>query len=204
MEIKNVEFITSFSDAAKYAEHDFGSEVCVVGRSNVGKSTFINTLVRRKIAKTSATAGRTRLINIFKVNGGEFTLVDLPGYGYAQASKKEKLGWQSLAEGYFSHSRNLRRVFVLVDIRHEPSELDKMMLDYLYYYRLPFTVLAAKCDKLSRAQCSRAVMTIAASLKIGKDNIICVSQNGTGRQEVLKVIESALSVEEIVDTYEEE
>ena len=168
-------------------------EVCVVGRSNVGKSTFINTFAgRAKLAKTSSTPGRTRLVNLFEFNDGQFRLVDLPGYGYAQAGKQTREEWGNLIEGYLLRSQQLKHTFVLVDCRHEPTKLDVMMTEYLYYYRMPFTVLATKCDKISKAERARNVQTIATKLKIGKDNIIAVSINGDGKDAVLAKIEEIL------------
>lgn len=200
MKIKNAQFVTSISDANKYREIGATTpmkEICVVGRSNVGKSSFINMLAcNGKLAKTSSTPGRTRLINLFSFNGGEFTLVDLPGYGYAEASKSEKNKWGGLIEGYLQSTQNLLRALVLVDCRHEPSALDKQMIEYLYYYNIPFSVIATKSDKLSRNQLTVAIQKIATSLGIGRDNIIAVSAaSGKGRDEVLQHIESFLTNE---------
>ena len=139
MRITDAKFITSFASHEKYAEYAQSiniPEICVVGRSNVGKSTFINMFASRsKLAKTSSTPGRTRLINVFDFNDGLFRLIDLPGYGYAQAGKQTKQEWGSLIEGYLQRSHLLRHTFVLVDIRHEPSKLDVLMTEYhLLYY----------------------------------------------------------------------
>ncbi len=206
MQIKNSQFITSFAQANKYSEYAEGCkipEICVVGRSNVGKSTFINMLASRsKLAKTSSTPGRTRLVNIFDFNQGEFRLVDLPGYGYAQAGKKIKEEWGALIEGYLQCSANLRHTFVLVDSRHAPTELDKRMVEYLYYYTMPFTVIATKCDKLSKAEMGRNIQTIATTLKIGRDNIIPVSVAGYGREKVCARIESVLAQPQIYESEE--
>ena len=197
MIIKKADFITSFASAEKYAEYANGAtypEICVAGRSNVGKSTFINTLAQRnKLAKTSSTPGRTRLVNIFDFNDGQFRLVDLPGYGYALASKSERKEWGALIEGYLQSSPHLKHTLVLVDSRHAPQKTDMEMVQYLYYYRMPFTVIATKCDKLSKAEVGRAVQTIATTLKIGRDNIIPVAQTGFGRDTVLNRIEEILN-----------
>lgn len=198
MIVKTAEFVTSVSVASNYAEvsEKYASkEICVVGRSNVGKSSFINMLANRnKLAKTSSTPGRTRLINLFSFNDNQFMLVDLPGYGYAAASKTEKSKWGDMIEGYLLNTTKLLRVFVLVDSRHEPTVLDKQMIDYLYYYTLPFTVVATKTDKLSKNELARNIQTIATALKVGRDNIIPVSsQTKRGREEVLTAIESLLN-----------
>lgn len=197
MQIKNATFITSFANADKYAEYAEGTtfpEICVAGRSNVGKSTFINTLAKRnKLAKTSSSPGRTRLVNIFDFNDGQFRLVDLPGYGYALASKTEREKWGDLIEGYLQRSPHLKHTLVLVDSRHAPQKTDVDMVNYLYYYRMPFTVIATKCDKLSKAEIGRSMQTIATTLKIGRDNIIAVSQEGYGMEKVTTRIEEILS-----------
>lgn len=198
MKIKSAKFITSIAKADKYEEYAASCalpEICVVGRSNVGKSTFINMLAgQKKLAKTSSTPGRTRLVNVFDFGEGIFRLIDLPGYGYALASKEEKSQWGELMEGYLRSSRTLCRTLVLVDSRHEPTLQDEQMVNYLYYYQMPFTVIATKCDKLSKAAVGRAVQTIATKLKIGRDDIITVSADGMGKDKALAVIEKAVNV----------
>jgi GTP-binding protein len=191
MLVKCAKFVKSYASEATYTkELDTENglpEICVVGRSNVGKSSFINTVTgNSSLARTSSTPGRTRLINIFDINNGEFTLVDLPGYGFAKASKGERDAWDRLIGGYFENSANLKHVFVLVDIRIPPTALDKQMLGYLYHFGIPFSVIATKTDKLSKAQASRARQVVATELKIGKDNIILFSsQTRQGKEEVL-------------------
>ena len=198
MKIESARFITSVAAIDKYAQAASAyscPEVCVVGRSNVGKSTFINCITgRKKLAKASTTPGRTRLINLFDLNFGTLVLADLPGYGYAAAPKADKKSWATLIEGYLRSSQKLAHVFALVDIRHEPSALDKQMLAYLYAYRLPFTVVATKADKLSRAQVARAKQTVYSSLEIGRDNVIVFSgTDGTGKAEIEGVFDRILS-----------
>jgi GTP-binding protein len=199
-DIKKAAFLTScpsFSALSEYQKTCGLSEICVVGRSNVGKSSFLNMLCRqKKLAKTSQEPGRTRLINIFGINGGEFVFVDLPGYGFAKAPEGEKARWGMMIEQYLSQSENLKHVFSLVDIRHEPSPLDKQMLNYLYHYGLPFTVIATKADKLSKPQIAKSVGVISSALAVGRDNIICVSADGQGRETVYARIEQILSVSE--------
>lgn len=197
MQIREAVFTTSIASAERYSEIASGSdtpEICVVGRSNVGKSSFINALAgQKKLAKTSSTPGRTRLINLFDFNRGAFVLVDLPGYGFAAAGKAEKSKWSALIEGYLQASVRLRHVFALVDIRHEPGALDKQMLTYMYHYGLPFTLVATKSDKLSRAQASRAVQTLASALAVGRDDIIAFSsQTGQGKEAVLQRLDCVL------------
>lgn len=195
--IKNAKFIKSVADLDTYlteSESYSCPEICVAGRSNVGKSSFINMLTgRRKLAKTSSTPGRTRLLNLFDIDDGRFILVDLPGYGYAKASKSAIDKWSQLTDGYFGVTQTLAHTIALVDIRHEPTVLDKNMISYLYNAGRAFTVVATKADKLSRSAQFRARQTIATTLKIGADNIILTSaETGQGRDEVIARIEQII------------
>lgn len=197
--IKSAEFKTSIAElnaygsvAATYA----CPEICVLGRSNVGKSSFINLLANRnKLAKTSSTPGRTRLINLFDFNRGQFMLVDLPGYGYAKVGKTEKDKWDALLGGYLETSEKLRHAFVLVDSRIEPTILDKQTVNYLYYYQIPFTVIATKCDKLSKAELGRSLQKIATALSLGVGNIIPISSvSKFGREKIEAKIDEILLI----------
>jgi len=193
MVVKKAEFLISVSNSDKTADFSL-PEFAFVGRSNVGKSSLINYIAERKgLAKTSASPGRTRLINYFNINDA-FIFVDLPGYGYAKASKAEQGAWQKLIGGYLEKSPRLKRVFLLVDIRHDPSEKDKQMMQYLFHYQIPFSVIATKADKLSHSQVSRHVQNIAAVLALGKDNILAVSaEKRTGREKVWEIIERTIA-----------
>ena len=143
MKITQSDFVTSVS-SAKNIINDGKPQIAFVGRSNVGKSSLLNMLVgKNKLAKTSQTPGRTRLINYFMINDS-FYFVDLPGYGYAKASKTEVNSWQSLLEPYLKNNQDLKCVCVLVDIRHKPSELDVLMIDFLSHYTIPFIIVATK------------------------------------------------------------
>lgn len=183
MIIKNVEFVKS----AKEKDQTFGMpEVAFVGRSNVGKSSLINYITNNKIAKVSSTPGRTRLINYFKVNGGQFMLVDLPGYGFAKGNKTEVNDWSQMMEGYFANNENLKQALLLLDIRHDPSIDDLKMQHYLMFYNIPYTIIATKCDKLSKSQVQNQKFRLASKLKVGVDNIICESStNRTGAEQIL-------------------
>lgn len=197
MQIISASFITSAADFTGST----GSvpEITVVGRSNVGKSTLINMLTNHaKLARVSKTPGRTRLINFFDINGGMFTLVDLPGYGYSEGgSKAEAAGWAKLIDKYLTSSANLKHVLMLVDIRHDPTALDLMMAKYLYSLRLPFTVLATKSDKLSRVARAAAVQNLASKLAVGRDNIIAVSSvDKENKQAVLDRIAHVLAIDD--------
>ena len=193
MVIKNAEFIVSVADPAKLP--DLGApEIAFAGKSNVGKSSFINFLTGNgKLARTSGDPGRTRLVNFFGVNNGKLVFVDLPGYGFAKVSKSEKAKWGSMIEGYLTGSKNLKNVFVLLYVRHEPTSDDKMLLNFLYHYNIPFTVIATKCDKLSRAQLMKRRREIANAIGVGADNVYMVSAlKKTGKEEVLERIDSVI------------
>lgn len=194
MVIKNAEFIVSVADSGKLP--DFGApEIAFAGKSNVGKSSFINFLTGNgKLARTSGDPGRTRLVNYFGVNGKSLIFVDLPGYGFAKVAKTEKAKWGSMIEGYLTGSRNLVNVFVLLDVRHEPTADDKMLLNFLYHYNIPFTVVATKCDKLSRAQLTKRRAEIANAVGIGVGNVYLISAlKKTGKEEMLARIDSLVA-----------
>lgn len=194
MIIKNAEFLTSVADSGKLP--DFGApEIAFAGKSNVGKSSFINFLTGNgKLARTSGDPGRTRLLNFFGINGREVVFVDLPGYGFAKVAKTEKAKWGAMIEGYLTGSANLKNVFVLLDVRHEPTADDKMLLNFLYHYNIPFTVIATKCDKLSRAQLTKRRAEIASSVGIGTGNVYMISAlKKTGKEEILARLDALLA-----------
>ncbi len=193
MIVKTAEFVTSVSDVSKLNEYDDLPQFTFVGRSNVGKSSLINYLTNRKaLAKTGSTPGRTRLINYFKINS-QFYLVDLPGYGFAQASKAEQAQWQSLIGGYLQNTQSLKLVFVLVDVRHQPSKLDVQMLDYLYQFQIPFCVVATKADKVGKSELHKNLQTIANTFGLGVQDVIYVSSaKKQGAQRILERIETLI------------
>lgn len=186
--------------AAKY-EQCIASDlpqIAVAGKSNVGKSSFINYLVNDgKLARTSKLPGRTRLINYFLVNDGEadeFFLADLPGYGFAKVSDAEKLKWADLLEKYLAREKQLKHVFFLVDIRHDPTSDDVTMYNYLFKNNVPYTIVATKSDKISKSQIKNRLRSIANFLKVGEGNLIAVSStNKTGKEAVLDRIGKVLS-----------
>ena len=195
--IKQAKFVVSVADGRNI--QDFGApEIAIAGKSNVGKSSFINFMVNQnKLAKTSSEPGRTRLLNYFEINNGEYYFVDLPGYGYAKAPRGEKEKWGALIENYLRTSQNLINVFVLVDMRHEPTSDDKMLINYLYTYHIPFTVIATKADKRSRAQQQKCKAVIAAALAIGQGDILVTSsEKKTGKEAVLARIDTLLAYAE--------
>ncbi len=196
LEIKTAEFVTSMADYGKFPGKGL-PQIAVAGKSNVGKSTLINALCRRnKLARTSATPGKTRLLNVFLLNNS-FHLIDLPGYGFAKVDKKEKARWGQMMQDYFEKADELRHVLCLVDIRHEPTEDDRMMNRFLRDSGIPFTVVATKADKISRGARMKYLAPICRALSVQPWEILCVSgEDGTGRDELLKRIEEILSAPE--------
>jgi GTP-binding protein len=192
MEIKKAEFITSLAEYGPFPGKGL-SQIAVTGKSNVGKSTLINKLCRRnKLARTSATPGKTRLINIFLLNDS-FHLVDLPGYGFAKVDKKEKARWGRMMQDYFTGAEELKHVLCLVDIRHDPTEDDVTMNRFLRDMQIPFTVVATKADKISRGARSKYLAPICRALLVQPWEIICFSgEDGTGREELLSRMEEVL------------
>lgn len=168
-------------------------EIALAGKSNVGKSSMINSLCsNNKLARTSSEPGKTRMVNIYRIND-EFFLTDLPGYGFAKAPGSEKAKWASMIEGYLSGSGELKHVFLLVDIRHEPTKDDIMMAEYLRHYHMPFSVVATKADKLSKAARGRSIPVICRTLAVQPWQIIAYSsEDGTGKDRLLDRIESIL------------
>lgn len=159
MNYNKVEFFTSFGRPDQLPPCD-RPEIVFAGRSNVGKSSLINKIFNRKsLARVSATPGKTATINFF--SGGEMYFVDLPGYGYAKVSGSEKQRWSELMESYLNdESRDIRLVFALMDIRHQPTQDDKTMVDFLIDSELPFVVILTKADKLSRPQLAKRLEEI--------------------------------------------
>ena len=197
MKITQATFITSVASRDKYYKTD-KPIIAVAGKSNVGKSSIINMLAnQKKLAKTSVTPGRTRLINYFDF--GAFVLADLPGYGFARVSKDEKLKWAKLLE-HFMATEKITLLIMLVDIRHNPTADDIMMINYLYHYHIPFVIVATKADKLGKTKIKPRLKEIASDLRVGIADVTATSsQTGYGRDQVLKLIEDAITVEDFVD-----
>ncbi len=189
--IRNVEFIGGMAEKHGWRPESPLPEVAFAGRSNVGKSSLLNSLVRRKsFARVSRTPGRTREINFFRVNNG-FVLVDLPGYGYARISKEKKAEWRPLIESYLRRTTQLRGIVLLLDIRREPSEDDRAMLDFLAEVEVPTIVALTKTDKLSKAGAQERAGEIARALALQAEQIIPFSAHtGEGRVELLEAIAS--------------
>ena len=193
LKITDVTFVTSAASKSQFIKSE-KPVIAVCGKSNVGKSSFINMLAnRKKLARVSKDPGRTRLVNYFDF--GAFILADLPGYGFAKVSKAEKARWARLMEDFFADRSNCAHAFSLVDIRHEPTADDVNMINFLYAGLIPFTVVATKADKLSRMAGLGNTKKIAAKLKCGEGNIILTSsQTRLGFEQVLGRIEGVIAL----------
>lgn len=192
MNIKSAKYLTSVVEAKNILKDEM-VEFAFVGRSNVGKSSLINSLTNKKnLAKTSSTPGLTKMINYFVIND-IFRIVDLPGYGYAKTGHKHIANWAGLMEEYLLNSPNLKTVFVLVDCRIEPTPLDKMMLDFLNSYQIPYVIIVTKVDKLAKSKIPQACTSIAKKLGVRKEILFAYSsENGYGREKLLDYIENTL------------
>lgn len=203
MIIKKSKFVTSIAELKPFPGQGL-PEIALAGKSNVGKSSLINNLTNNsKLARTSSAPGKTRLVNFYQINDEEMFLVDLPGYGFAKAPRQEKEKWAAMIEGYLEKSQNLRHVLQLVDIRHTPTQEDQMMVNYLRHYNIPFTVVATKADKLSKAQRGRSIPVICRTLVVQPWEIIThSSEDSTGKDKLLDLIESIVYPKEEVETEE--
>ena len=195
MKIRSSEIVVSAIRKEQYPAEGL-PEIALVGRSNVGKSSATNTLLnRRNFARTSQTPGKTRTINFYKINN-EFYFVDLPGYGYAKVSKSEKDKWGVIMERYLQDRQELCAIFLLVDIRHEPTNDDVMMYEWIKHFGYNCVVIATKADKISRGQYQKHISIIRKKLQLEKDEkvIPLSSSKKTGVEDVWN---------EIIAQYEE-
>jgi GTP-binding protein len=184
--IRQAEFLTSAGTEGAYPP-PLPCEIAIVGKSNVGKSSLINRLANNhKLAKTSASPGKTRLVNFFLLNRALY-LVDLPGYGYAKASKTEQKSWGALLDRYLSSGR-VKHLFMLIDIRHAPTQDDLTMFRYLIYYNIPYTLIATKSDKIAKSKCRQEANRRAKELGAPPFAIPYSSETGEGRAEILERI----------------
>ena len=193
MRFINVKFIKSASKKAEFIEDEL-PQIAIVGRSNVGKSSLINLLTNNsKMAKTSSTPGRTRLVNYFNINN-QCYLVDLPGYGFAKASKNLTSAWDSVMNDYFTNNEKLKLVLVLVDSRILPTDLDIQMLDYLAENEIPALIVMTKTDKLNRSEINLNKDKISKMVRYNKDLIIPTSTlKRIGVEEIASKIDNYLN-----------
>ena len=191
MKIKNVELSIVCGITSKLPETD-RVEIAFAGKSNVGKSSLINALMNRKaLARTSATPGKTQTINFYNINDIMY-LVDLPGYGYAKVSEREKEQWGKLIERYLNTSKQLKAVFLLIDIRHEPSANDRMMYEWILAQGYQPIIIATKLDKLKRSQVQKHVKMVKEGLKLlpGTTIIPFSAETKQGREEIWELIDN--------------
>lgn len=178
---------------SQYPE-DNKPEFLLVGRSNVGKSSFINTVLNRKnIARTSATPGKTQTLNFYIVND-KFYLVDVPGYGYAAVNRDTQKKFGMMIEEYLINRKDLKRVFLLIDYRHKPSEDDELMFNFMKYYNLDVTIVATKYDKVKMSERAKNEKAIQETFKLGEnDDIVYFSSvSKKGKEEIQNIIEKCL------------
>ena len=194
MKINTIELILSAVRESQYPI-DKKEEFLLVGRSNVGKSSFINTIINRKnYARTSSTPGKTQTLNFYKIND-EFYLVDAPGYGFAKVRNSLKKKFGLIMESYLKSRENLKMVFLLIDFRHKPTSDDIMMYDYLKYYNLPVTIICTKVDKVSKNNHTKNKNIIQKELNLKDDKNIILFSSVTkiGKNEVYEEIEKYLN-----------
>jgi len=185
MKINTVELIISAVRESQYPT-DNKKEFLLIGRSNVGKSSFINTIINRKsFARTSATPGKTQTLNFYKVND-DFYLVDAPGYGFAKVRNSLKKKFGLIIENYLKARDNLQMVFLLIDFRHKPTEDDVLMYNYLKYYNIPVTIVCTKVDKVSKNSHEKNKKTIIKELGLESENEIILFSSITknGKNEI--------------------
>lgn len=194
MVIKNINLETVCGITSTLPENTL-PEIAFAGKSNVGKSSLINALMNRKsYARTSATPGKTQTINFYNINE-EMYLVDLPGYGYAKVSEQEKIQWGKLIERYLHGSKQLRAVFLLIDIRHDPSANDKMMYDWIINQGYNPIIIATKLDKIKRSQIQKQVKAVKTGLNLVPGTIVIPfsAETKQGRDEIWELVDTLIA-----------
>ena len=192
MEVLTTTFVGSFT-ALKQLPRQGLPEIAFIGRSNVGKSSLINTLLgARRLALISSTPGKTRKINLFKIND-RVLFVDLPGYGYAKVSKRERAGWQQMIEGYLLGSDQLRLLIQLIDARHGPMANDRQMFEWLEYHELPYLPVLTKADKLKKNDLARERRRLENPEDDLFGAILCSARTGMGIKKIWSAIDAAIN-----------
>lgn len=197
MNVTKAEMVITAGKASQFPVHEM-PEIAFAGKSNVGKSSLLNTLLNRKaLARTSSQPGKTQTINFYSVQD-TYMFVDLPGYGYAKVSKAERERWGKLIEGYLQERENLKKIILLIDIRHEVGANDKMMYDWISHYHDEVIVVATKMDKIKRSQVQKHLSVIRKGLGLTpQDKLIAFSsETKQGKEELWKVIEEKVEVVE--------
>lgn len=190
MEVHNVELTISAVRPEQYPQGNL-PEIALAGRSNVGKSSLINTLInRKKLARTSSQPGKTQTLNFYNVEQ-QLNFVDVPGYGYARASKQDREKWGAMIEEYFAQRQQLAGVISLVDSRHAPTELDQQMIDFIHYYQFPLLVVGTKIDKIPRSRRNQSESVIRKTLQLTADDqlVLFSAVDRTGKDDVWRWIE---------------
>lgn len=194
MKVTQAEFTISAVAPNQYPAEDL-PEIALAGRSNVGKSSFINKMINRKaLARTSSKPGKTQTLNYYFINEF-FYFVDVPGYGYAKVSKTEREAWGKMMETYFSEREPLRATILVVDIRHKPTNDDVMMYDFLKHYQIPVIIIATKLDKIKKGQVNKQLKLIKETLAVepGDQLIAFSSETAQGKETAWQVIQSYLA-----------
>ncbi len=187
--MKKIEFIKAVYNLSELPKQNLPT-VVLCGRSNVGKSSFINSIFNTKMAKTSSSPGKTRSINYYLVEN-KFFIVDLPGFGYAKVSKKERDAWQHLLEKYFSINENIKLAMHIIDSRHDPMQLDIELNGFLHSINIPYFLLMNKTDKLKQSELAvakRRVVKFFPEIALGENLLLYSSIKGTGKKEVVKLL----------------
>ena len=200
MVIKNVSLETVIGVTSKVPQNNM-PEIAFAGKSNVGKSSLINALMNRKsLARTSSQPGKTQTINFYNINN-ELYFVDLPGYGYAKVSQQEKEKWGKMVERYLHQSRVLRAVFLLIDIRHDPSANDRIMYDWIISNGFHPIIIATKADKINRSQLQKQIKAVRQGLGVHRDTIVIPfsAQTKQGRDEIYDLIDGMMGQPERED-----
>ncbi|EUJ23065.1 YihA family ribosome biogenesis GTP-binding protein [Listeria grandensis] len=193
MNINNVELVISAVWKEQYPEGGL-PEFALAGRSNVGKSSFINTMIRRKsMARISQKPGKTQTLNFYKIEDS-FFFVDVPGYGFAKVSKKERHKWGEMIETYMTSRTPLKAVIQIVDLRHKPTEDDRNMYEFLKYYQIPVIVIATKADKIPRSKWHKNMKVVKETLDFDPEDgfVMFSSETKMGKEEAWKLIEEAM------------